>query len=391
MRILMISTLDLAQPNGGTIHFSALAKGFRARGHEVDALLATPSRHPKPILAESYFDRITFTSTFLSRLIPLSKTTVNSLLQVAPVWRLRAGDYDWVYLRSTPLSVVVLWALRRRGVRNIFVEHNGWFSDELVLMGVPHIFKTAIEKLQTVEAHMATRLRVVVPGIQEQLLARSKRPGELKTRLVVIGNGADIEHYHPMDRALALKTVGLDLDKYYLGFIGDLDPWQGVETAIQAMPLIRAQIPHAELLIVGAGRQLNDLKTTYGQCPYIHFLGAVAYADSNPYVNCFDIALLPKRGLGGIGYSPIKLYTYAAAGRTILASSIRGIEAYGGAEGFLTLHRPGDEADLAQQACRLYADADRSHRSAVRARQHAEVYFSWQLVADQILQAMQTS
>jgi glycosyltransferase involved in cell wall biosynthesis len=395
----MISTLNLAKYNGGTVHFNSLAKGFRMQGHQVDAILSTPydSNRPgfsghnlKHAIADQYFDHVTFTSPLLSRLIPFSKTTVNSLLQVLPAVRVNAHDYDWVYLRSTPLSIFVLWALRLRGFKKIFVEHNGWFSDELVMMGVPDTFQTVIEKLQTTEAHLATQLRVVVPGIQEQLLARSKQPEQLKTHLLVIGNGADIDHYYPIDRTVAMKTVGLDPEKFYLGFIGDLDPWQGVETAIRAMSLIRVQSPNTELLVVGAGRQLDYLKTTYGELNYIHFLGSVSYADSNLYINCFDIALLPKQGLGSIGYSPIKLYTYAAAGRTILASKIRGIEEYGGEGGFITLHQPGDTEDLAQKAHRLITDPDRCNRNAIRARQHAEAYFSWQRVADKITQAMQT-
>lgn len=400
----MISTLNLAKQNGGKVHFTSLAKGFRAQGHQVDALLATTGNPTVDYkISQHYFDRVTFTSTLLSRLIPVSKTTVNSLAQVLSALRADPSDYDWVYLRSTPLSLFVLRALQLRGFRKIFVEHNGWFADELVMMGVPNRFKFLLESLQTTEAQLATQIRVVVPGIQSKLLARSKAAKHLEAHLLVIGNGADIEHYHPINRTDAIQSVGLDPSRFYLGFIGDLDPWQGVDTAIQAMALIRKQIPQAELLVIGAGRQLESLQTQYGNLNYVHFLGTIPYDDSNRYINCFDIALLPKQGLTGIGYSPIKLYTYAATGRTILGSRLRGIEDYGDMDAkptpsqkveqeiqaqFIVLHEPGDVQDLAIQACRLIVDRERCDRNAARARTYAETYFSWQRIANQILEAM---
>ena len=283
----------------------------------------------------------------------------------------------------------MLKALQLRGFKKIFVEHNGWFADELVMMGVPATFKSLLEKLQVAEAERATQIRVVVPGIKEKLMARAKRPAALAEKMVVIGNGADVEHYRPLNREEAIASLGLSPNKLYLGFIGDLDPWQGVEIAIQAMPTIRQQISNAEILIVGAGRQLENLMKTYGHLDHVHFLGSVPYDQSNTYINCFDIALLPKQGLSGIGYSPIKLYTYAATGRTILASRIRGIEEYGQEDGFVTLHQPSNVEDLAQQAIALIQNQPKRTQTAHLARQHAETHFSWQLVADKITHTMQ--
>jgi len=402
VKLLMVSTLNLSKQNGGKVHFTSLAKGFRAQGHQVHAILPTTGDEVGDrAIAQQHFHHVTFTSTVLSRLIPFSKTSVNSLLQIAAALRANPKDYDWVYFRATPLSLFVLKALQLRGFKKIFVEHNGWFADELVMMGVPAWGKGVLETLQTTEAQQATRLRVVVPGIQEKLLAKATRPKALDDKLVVIGNGADVEHYRPLDRESAIATLGLPSSRFYLGFIGDLDPWQGVEIAIQATTKIREYFsntspnanpnasPDVEILIVGSGRQLENLTATYGHLPYVHFLGSVPYDQSSTYINGFDLALLPKQGLSGIGYSPIKLYTYAATGRTILASRIRGIEEYGGPDGFLTLHQPSDPQDLATQACQLITDPEKRQKNAYLARQYAETHFSWQLVADKITHTMQ--
>lgn len=390
MKILMISTLNLTKQNGGTVHFSSLAKGFRKSGHQVDALLVTTGDpEADQAITTQLFEQVTFSSNALSHLIPLSKTTVNSLGQVLATLQLNPQHYDWVYFRSTPFSLAVLWTLRLKGFQKIFVEHNGWFADELVMMGIPNLFRGVLAWLQTLEAHQANQLRVVVPGIAEQLKSHSKQPETLSKYLVVIGNGADIEHYHPLEREQVLQALGLAPEKFYLGFIGDLDPWQGVGTALEATALIRKQHPQVEILVVGSGRQLELLKQGYADKPYVHFLGTVPYGESNRYINCFDLALLPKQGLSRIGYSPIKLYTYAAAGRCILASRIRGLEEYGGQNGFLTLHTPGNKKELANAACHLIRHDYQRKQNGQQARNHAEKFFSWDRVAQKILQTMQ--
>ncbi len=392
LRLLMISTLNLSKQNGGSVHFTSIAKGFRRRGFAVDAILPTTGDDAADATIAARFDHVTWSSTWLSRLVRFSRTSINSLTQVRAARRADPAQYDWVYLRATPLSLFVLLALRRRGFERIFVEHNGWFADELVMMGVPRVFKGLLARLQTSEARRATRLRVVAPGILDKLRTHTRDVDDLDARTVVIGNGADLDHYRPIDRAAALTELGLDPERFYLGFIGDLDPWQGVDNAIDAMPAIRARHPNAEILVVGAGRRLGDLKQSYGDRPYVHFFGSTPYAKTNTVINAFDIALLPKRGLATVGYSPIKLFTYAAAGRAILASRIRGIDRFdetrGDEAGFVALHEPADAADLARAACTLIDDDERRTRNAEKARTYAEAHFSWQLAADRIAAAM---
>ncbi|WP_171974820.1 glycosyltransferase family 4 protein [Leptolyngbya sp. 'hensonii'] len=386
MKILMISTLNLSQPNGGTAHFLSLAQEFRRQGHTIHALIPDPGaiwaeRAPM----DQHFDQVFFSSRHLSRLIPLSKTSINTLAQIPTILSVSRQNYDWVYLRSNLFSSLISLALRMKGFPNILAEQNGWFADELNLMGVPGLFHRLVEQFQVMDARLASLVAVVVPGIQKKLMLRGVDPA----KILVTRNATDIELFQPLERKQALQQVGLDPDFFYLGFIGDLEPWQGVETAIQAMPLIASQYPQVRLLVVGQGRQYDYLVQTYGADARVQFLGSVPYAQSNLYINCFDLALLPKQGLSEIGYSPIKFYAYAAAGRAILASRIAGIQEFEPA-GFLALHHPGDVADLAAQAIALIGDPDRLAQMQAISRRYAEQYFSWQLVSQEILAVMES-
>ena len=154
------------------------------------------------------------------------------------------------------------------------------------------------------------------------------------------------------------------------------------------MSIIYDKYPETRLLVIGGGRQLKYLQETYGHLEYIQFLGSVPYQNSNDYINCFDIALLPKQGLDDIGYSPIKLYAYAAAGRAILASDIRGIKELEPNK-FLRLHQPGNSQDLAAKAIEMISHPEQLSQMGMIAREYAEQHFSWKLVTDKIIQAME--
>lgn len=385
MKILIISTLNLSESNGGTVHFTSIAQEFCRAGHTVDVIIpSTGNEEIDRQIGIGFFNRVIFSSNTLSKLIPTSKTSINSLSQFFTVLLQNPNDYDWVYLRSNLLSLVVLLALKIRGFKCIATEHNGWFIDELKMMGVSGWQQNVVKYLQITDAKLADLVRAVVPNIKAKLTEN----GIDDKKIFVAGNGTDINFFHRDIRETSLKKLGLETEYFYLGFIGDLEPWQGVEVAVNAMPIICQKYPKAQLLIVGGGRQLNYLKETYGNLEFVQFLGTVPYKESNDYINCFDIALLPKHGLANIGYSPIKLYAYAATGRPILASDIIGIRELEPAK-FLVLHSPGSSEDLATKAIDMMSKLEDLPKMSLNARNYAEKHFSWKLVTEKIIQSME--
>jgi glycosyltransferase involved in cell wall biosynthesis len=384
MKILMISTLNLSLPNGGTVHFTSIAKEFRRAGHLVDAIVpSTDDPQKNQAIADKFFDRVTFTPS-LTRRIPIGKTSLNSLAQIFIILWQRADQYDWVYLRSSVLSSLAIATLRLKGFRQIVTEQNGWFADELVHMGVARPWLNLIKQLQLLDAKLATLVIAVVDGIKEKLVEH----GLPTAKILVVGNGTDTKIFYPLPRQEILQKYGLAPNYFYLGLIGDLERWKGAELAIQAMPTIYEAYPHVRLLVVGSGRHLGYLKETYSNQPYVTFMNEVPYEQSNEYINCFDIALLPLMEFSNIGFSPIKLYAYAASGKPILSSNFRGVRELK-STGFITLHENGNYQDLAKQAILMIADSQKLALMGEMARGYAEEYFTWEAIAYKILQRMQ--
>jgi glycosyltransferase involved in cell wall biosynthesis len=117
-------------------------------------------------------------------------------------------------------------------------------------------------------------------------------------------------------------------------------------------------------------------------------MNEVPYEQSNEYINCFDIALLPLMEFSNIGFSPIKLYAYAASGKPILSSNFRGVRELKSTS-FITLHENGNYQDLAKQAILMIADSQKLALMGEMARDYAEKYFTWEAIAAKILQRMQ--
>jgi glycosyltransferase involved in cell wall biosynthesis len=53
------------------------------------------------------------------------------------------------------------------------------------------------------------------------------------------------------------------------------------------------------------------------------------------------------------------------------------------------LHQPGNSQDLAAKAIEMISNREKLSQMGIIAREYAEKHFSWQLVTDKIIQAME--
>ncbi len=75
-------------------------------------------------------------------------------------------------------------------------------------------------------------------------------------RIALLGNGIDIREFdrtklNPVDLDIARKALGIDPTRPVVGFVGRLVREKGILDLFQAMRLVRAQVPNAQLLVVG--------------------------------------------------------------------------------------------------------------------------------------------
>ena len=192
----------------------------------------------------------------------------------------------------------------------------------------------------------------------------------------IIPNGVNVEYFHPNGRR---PSDALTSGPRLL-FLGRLDPRNGLDTVLAAMPEILAAYPATQLTVVGDGplrgyyqrkaRPLGDR---------VRFAGAV-FTERPDYYGTADLYLCPttKASFG------ITLLEAMASGTPMIVSDITGFRELvdGGAEAVLV--PKGDPAAWAGAAAALIGDPARRGTMGAAGLAKAARY-AWPRVADRVL------
>lgn len=174
-----------------------------------------------------------------------------------------------------------------------------------------------------------SKVVVVSEGLKKGL---TEEYGIDREKITVIYNGANTDLFKPLDRVKCMEDLALEENFRYIGFIGNLAPWQGVEQLISIAPKIFKSNPNTRLLIVGdgfLGKKLRQQAKDLGIIDKVIFTGFVPYESVPKYINSFEIATAPfnaiERNLK-YSFSAIKLYEYMACGKPLVTTDVCGIK-----------------------------------------------------------------
>ena len=261
---------------------------------------------------------------------------------------------DVIYQRAVAFSLGPLIFARIKNIPAI-LEINGNWEDEHKIATKHLLFpkKQLITFINTLRGYslilacrMANQLIVVTPNIATFL--QQKGLGNKKS-ILIAPNGVNLERFNLLDKLECKNNLGLDPNINYIGYIGSISTWQGVDDLIYAYTRLPREISmDFHLLIVGDGPELHRcMKISQGLelGNSVIFTGAQPYVSIPKYMGACSVLVAPKKPLAS-GYSPLKIYEYLASGRPILASKVEGL-------GFIEecnfglLFSPGDVSDFA--------------------------------------------
>lgn len=192
----------------------------------------------------------------------------------------------------------------------------------------------------------------------------------------IIPNGVDTEFFHPNGR----RPHGVVESGPRLLFLGRLDPRNGLDTVLRAMPRILAEEPRARLVVAGDG----PLRSMYEQLArpvagQVDFVGHVN-GDRPAHYGSADLYLCPttKASFG------ITLLEAMACGTPMIVSDIIGFRELvdGGAEAALAPR--GDPDAWAETTLALLRDSKRRARMGAAGREKA-LRYSWPAVARKVM------
>jgi glycosyltransferase involved in cell wall biosynthesis len=173
----------------------------------------------------------------------------------------------------------------------------------------------------------------------------------------------------------------------WIGYVGSLHAWQGVEVALEAWSLVEGELPEVRLLVVHGGRRrpLARLRRRAarrgarleGRVVFAHSL---AHEQLAPTMASLELTLAPlvETARNTVqGCCPVKIVESMASGTPVVASDLRVTRALvtSGEDGLLV--PPGDPRAMALAIRRLLRDAGLRERLGSAARRKARERFGW--------------
>jgi glycosyltransferase involved in cell wall biosynthesis len=190
----------------------------------------------------------------------------------------------------------------------------------------------------------------------------------------VVYNGIDTTLFHPKPMPSTTTSPMLRLL-----FVGRLQPWKGVDTAVRAV----AQSPMVTLTIAGDGVHRAELEALVEQLNVrerVHFLGSVERNHMPDLMHQHDLLVATSHASETFG---IGLVEAQACGLPVIASRFGGfVEVVNDGQTGL-FFTPRDHHDLARQIRVLHQDRDLRARMAAAAPAWA-AQFAWPRVTDHI-------
>ena len=212
------------------------------------------------------------------------------------------------------------------------------------------------------------------------------RHGVAEDKIIVAHDGVDLTSFaHTESQEEARARLGLPQDKKVAMYIGRLDGWKGVETLLEASAFLPEDIQ--VVIIGGEEEQIERLQRLH---PHVIFLGYHPYAQIADNEAAADVLVLPNtaRDLTSARFtSPLKLFTYMASGKPIVASDLPSLREVISDESAFFVEADNPES-LAKGIQEAIASSDASRR-AERAKELVTQY-SWGKRAERIIHFLTT-
>jgi PEP-CTERM/exosortase A-associated glycosyltransferase len=281
--------------------------------------------------------------------------------------------------------VLVAWPALRAAARNripfVYEVRDLWenASVDLGKVSAGSMARRAARAADTHVLRRADAITVICDSMRQEIVSRV---GE-SSRVFVAGNGVDIHALRSMAPEEGRKRWGLPPDTAVVGFIGTLQPYEGLELLVDALPdLLRQRRVH--LLITGDGNAEADLRARValrGVGAHVTFTGRVAHHEvSQAYAVC-DVLAYPRRLTDTTRLTtPLKPLEAMVLSKAVLGSDLPPMREliHDGATGLL--FRADDLRDLVEKTNRLLDDASLRAKLGAAGREWATRERQWPTV-----------
>jgi PEP-CTERM/exosortase A-associated glycosyltransferase len=290
---------------------------------------------------------------------------------------------DVIHCHSPLLNgLPALWVARRLKIPLVY-EARAFWEDAAVdhATFTEGSFRYRISRaLETFLFKNTDRTVTICEAMRQELITR----GVSLERISVVPNGVNLDEFGPLARSSALAgRLGLNGGPVF-GFVGSFYRYEGLRFLVESFPKIRAQIPHARLLLVGGGEEDEQLKSlAAAQGDGVLFTGRVPHQEVNDYYSLIDVFICPRLKMRLTDLvTPLKPLESMAMGKTVLASDVGGHKELIDNERTGVLFKAENSDDLVAQSVRLANDAKLRAELGEAGRRFVNDERSWAKLAE---------
>ncbi len=352
MKIIYIANVRMPTEKAHGLQIMKTCEAFADLGHTVELLV--PRR--KNLIHDDPFAYYSVRKSF----------TIRSVFSFDVSW----GDKVSYFLQYISFSLAVMFVGSIRSADIVYGR------DELALLAAacrtrkPVIWESHIGAWNYAVRLLVGRLSKIVVishGLKDFYIQK----GIPENRVVVAPDAVDLKDFaNPESKESARKRLGLPLDKKIALYIGRLDEWKGADTLGRAADLLPTDTQ--VVMIGGEEDQVHSMCIKY---PHAVFLGYHPYRELADNQAAADVLILPnssKTEISARFTSPLKLFTYMAANRPIVASDLPSIrEVLDETTAYMVV--PDDASALASGITAALTDLS-AVRKAENARKKVEAY-----------------
>ena len=360
MRVALVTEFYYPHLGGVTEHVHNFALELQRLGHEATIITS----HMRGEQGDPDFVRRVGTSRVIYSNGSFARITTGWGLtrRVSDILRERRIEIVHVHDVIAPtLGLVASSAAWRLGLPVVATSHT-WFERSLAYRCFRPLLQPRLDRV-------AARIAVSAPVIE----AMSKY---FHADWEIIPNGVDVENFRPNGR----RPDSAPPRHPRLLFLGRLDPRNGLENLLAAMPFILGRYPGTQLIVAGDGPLRSHYERRAAPLgPSVQFVGRVN-GERPAHYRAADLYLCPstKASFG------ITLLEAMACGTPMIVSDITGFRELidGGDEAVLA---PCDDPEAwARAAIALIGDPARRRRMAAAGVAKAAT-FAWPRIAERVL------
>lgn len=384
MRICVVTGTFHPEPGGPSTYLYNLLGDLVRRGHTVAVItygdLEEKYDYPYPVKR-------------ISRRQPIPLRLIKFVCHILRIGR----RYDLLFVNNYGLPAVIANAFLCKPMAIKLVGDFAWeYSIRHGLVDKNEGIHEFQGKSHSFKVELLKRLQLFYVSKAEAIIAPSRYFkgivsgwGIPQDKIAVIYNAIDVSKYDlACTQEEARRRLGLN-GKIILT-VARLTPWKGIDRIIEILPEMRRQINEANLVVVGNGPELGNLRglaRELGLQEYVSFVGRVPHEKVPYYLRAADVFVLYS---GYEGLPHVVLEAMATGVPVILSDKGGNREVVeDGVNGLLV--PIGNQEKLKEAILRVLQDKELAGEFVEKSRKRLEQAFSWDVLMERTLEILQAT